>query len=180
MRKTRIGVLFTISTLVVLRARTASAGPSAALLVGDGFKDGYNLGLGVRGGYTLPMNVYLGGTFVYHLGKSEPTQSGDAKLSLFYLGAEGGYEINAGPLIVRPFLGLGYANVMATVPGYCVGSVCAAPTSLSDGRVGIWPGATALFPVGNLFFGADLRYVVLVNTEDSNAISFFVTGGTTF
>src|SRR3954468_20558779 len=71
---------------------------SVAGLLGYGFKDGVGLGLGVRGGYTLPMNVYIGGTFVYHLGKSQSTPIGDVKTNIYYFGVEGGYDIVAGPV----------------------------------------------------------------------------------
>jgi len=178
MRTIRIGVA--VAAAALASTHTASAGPSAALLVGDGFKDGYNVGIGARGGFTLPMSLYLGGTFVFHVGKSEPTQFGDAKANVFYLGPEVGYDIAAGPLTIRPYLGVGFANVMATTPGYCTGSVCGPAVSSSQGQAVLWPGATLLYPVGNLFVGADLRYVVVLDTEDFNALTFFVTGGTTF
>ena len=74
MRLSRIGWLGAAFALVALHTNTASAaGGSAALLLGEGFKDGYNFGVGARVGFTLPMNVYVGGTFVYHLGKTEPS-----------------------------------------------------------------------------------------------------------
>src|SRR5258707_15835289 len=63
---------------------------SAAALLGNAFKDGVGIGLGVRGGYTLPMNLYVGGTFIYHLGKSEASPFGDLKVNIYYFGAEVG------------------------------------------------------------------------------------------
>jgi hypothetical protein len=181
MRPFRIGIVCGAFALFALHATTAAAaGPSAALLLGEGFKDGYNFGIGVRGGFTLPMSLYLGGTFVYHLGSSEGTLTGDVKDNLFYFGAEGGYELSAGPLTVRPYLGLGYANVMATRPPFCIGSVCGPSTSNSAGKGTFWPGVTAIFPIGNLFVGGDLRYVILLDADDANAFSLFATGGTTF
>jgi hypothetical protein len=96
-----------------------SRADSAAALLGYGFKDGVGLGLGARGGYTLPMNVYLGGTFVYHLGKSV----GGASVNIFYLGVEGGYDITAGPFVIRPFLGLGPAFAHVSAPAITFGGV---------------------------------------------------------
>jgi hypothetical protein len=181
MRLSRIAILGATSALFVLHATAASAaGPSAALMLGEGFKDGYRFGIGARAGFTLPMSVYLGGTFVYHLGTTEASQTGDVKLNLFYFGAEGGYELSAGPLTVRPYLGLGYASVMGSAPGYCVGSVCGPEVSKSEGHGAVWPGATAMYPIGNLFIGGDVRYVVLLDADDANAFGIFLTGGTTF
>ena len=155
---------------------TAGHGSAAALL-GYGFKDGVNLGLGVRGGYTLPMNLYLGGTFVYHLGKSESTAFGDAKTHLYYFGVEGGYDINAAPVVVRPYLGLGAATATATIPGGSFGGVSFPETSASDTKFGVWPGATLLYPIGNAFVGADARFLIV---SDFNAFSAFATGGLQF
>jgi hypothetical protein len=177
MRSLRLGFVGAAFALFLFHTNAArAAGPSAALLLGEGFKDGYNFGFGARGGFTLPMSIYIGGTFIYHLGKSE----GDAKLNVFYFGPEGGYELSAGPLTLRPYLGLGYATVAATIPGYCIGSVCPPPTSVSDGKAALWPGVTAIFPVGNLFVGGDVRYVVVLDADDANAFSIFATGGMTF
>src|SRR5437868_5381389 len=94
MHKSAIGTLFALS---MFYAHSASAiGASVGVLAGNGFKDGYNLGFGARGGVTLPLNVYVGGTLVYHLGKSESISGLDVKQNLFYLGAEGGYELGLG------------------------------------------------------------------------------------
>ncbi len=143
---------------------------SVAGLLGYGFKDGLNLGLGVRGGYTLPMNVYIGGTFVYHLGKSE----GGADVNLFYVGPEGGYDIPAGPVVVRPYLGLGVASAKVTSDLSAFGG---GKISDSSSRFAVWPGATVLYPLGNAFVGGDARFLIV---SDFNAFSLFATGGYQF
>jgi len=177
MRSPRIAFAGAVFALFALRASAASAaGPSAALLLGEGFNDPYHFGIGARAGFTLPMNIYIGGTFVYHLG----TSNQDLNQNLFYFGAEGGYELSAGPLTVRPYLGLGYAHVSVTLPPFCVGLVCGSERSTSDGKGAVWPGATAIFPIGSWFVGGDLRYVVVLDAEDANALSIFATGGMTF
>ena len=162
---------FILFAVAILYAPTALAmGPSAAVLVGNGFNDGYNLGFGARAGFTLPLSVYVGGTFVYHLGKTESTPAGDVNLRVLYVGAEGGYDAGVGPLTLRPYLGLGYASATGSALGL----------SSSEGKAALWPGVTALFGLGGLFVGADARYVVLLDTEDANAFSVFATVGTTF
>jgi len=145
-------------------------------LVGYGFKDGMNLGLGVRGGYTLPMNVYLGGTFVYHLGKTESEAGAEASLRSYYLGFEGGYDIAAGPLVIRPYLGLGAHTVTSSVSGN-LGGVQIPEMSSSDTKFALWPGATILYPLGAAFIGADARFVI---RDELNTFSLFATGGVQF
>src|SRR5262245_22452350 len=111
-------VLTAIAVLAVtLTAANAHALGSAGILVGNGFKDGYNIGVGARAGVSLPLlPLYVGGTFVYHLGKTETTAIGDVTTRIFYLGPEAGYETGFFPLSIRPYLGLGYASISASVP----------------------------------------------------------------
>ena len=171
-----------VSMLLVL----ASAAPALAedssptagkigvgALLGYGFKDGVGFGLGVRGGYTLPMNVYLGGTFVYHLGKSE----GEASVNIFYLGVEGGYDISAGPVVVRPYLGLGPAFAHASIPSVQLGGGATVGGSHTETKFGFWPGVTLLYPITGFFIGADMRVLIV---SDFTAFSLFATGGMHF
>ena len=182
MRKLAIGISFVLAASVAstFYAKPASAmGASAGLLVGNGFKDGYNLGIGARGGLTLPMSLYVGGTIVYHLGKTESTPAGDVTANVWYLGGEGGYDLGAGPLTIRPYLGFGYANLRASAPDICVGGTCVGGSN-SQGKLAFWPGVTGLVGVGSLFVGADIRYVLLVDVDDGNAFSAFATVGMSF
>ena len=79
-------------TLTTASARAESVG--GAVLVGHGFDEGYNFGLGIRGGVTTRPGVYVGGTIVTHLGrdgvKTERYERPQTDLS--YAGAEGGWE----------------------------------------------------------------------------------------
>lgn len=146
---------------------------SAGLLLGDGFKDGVGLGFGARLGYTLPMNVYLGGTFLYHFGKSE----GDFSEHLYYFGVEGGYDIYANPVVIRPYLGLGAATATASSPAINFNGQSIGGGSVSDTKFGVWPGVTALYPIQNFFVGADARFLIV---SDFNTFSLFATGGMQF
>ena len=143
---------------------------SAAVLLGDGFKDGIGIGLGARGGYTLPMNVYVGGTFIYHLGKSD----GPVSAHFYYFGVEGGYDLAAGPVIVRPYLGLGDATATATVDFSSIGL---GKQTVSTSNFAAWPGATVLYPLGNVLLGGDARFLIVSN---DNAFSLFATAGYQF
>ncbi len=177
--KLAISMLFAAAASTLYAPTASAMGPSAGLLVGNGFQDGYNIGIGARGGLTLPMNLYVGGTILYHLGKTESTAAGDVTANIWYLGGEGGYDIGVGPLTVRPYLGLGYANLRVSTPDFCGLGTCVGGSN-SEGKLAFWPGVTGLVGIGNIFVGADLRYVLLVDVEDGNAFSAFATGGMSF
>jgi hypothetical protein len=67
-----------------------------------------NFGLGARGGYTLPMNLYLGGSFDYFFGEDHDFVGYEFHTSAWTLSFEGGYDFGITPeLVVRPFGGLG-------------------------------------------------------------------------
>jgi hypothetical protein len=161
--------LFTLLGAATAHAAESPTAGHASIggLLGYGFEDGINLGLGVRGGYTLPMNVYVGGTFVYHLGKSEETPFGDVSVNVYYVGVEGGYDIAVDPVVIRPYLGLG--------PAIAVGSI--GDESESETKFGAWPGATLIYPIGSAFVGGDARFLIV---DDFNAFSVFATGGIQF
>ncbi|HMJ53843.1 MAG TPA: outer membrane beta-barrel protein [Polyangiaceae bacterium] len=180
MRKLTISILLAASAFTFYAETASAMGASAGVLVGNGFKDGYNLGIGARGGVTLPMSLYVGGTILYHLGKTETIAGGDVTANIWYLGAEGGYDLGAGPLTIRPYLGVGYANLRVSAPDVCVLGTCAGGGSHSDGKLAFWPGVTGLIGLGGLFVGADVRYVLLVDVEDGNAFSAFATVGMGF
>lgn len=141
-------------------------------LLGYGFEDGVKLGLGVRGGYTLPMNVYVGGTFLYHLGESEEFGGIETSVNIYYFGVEGGYDLNVEPVVIRPYLGLGAATVSASTDGAGAFDVDASET-----RFAAWPGATVIYPIGNAFVGGDARFLIV---DEANAFSIFATGGIQF
>jgi hypothetical protein len=177
MRKLLVATLFVFATFY---ASSASAlGASAGLLLGNGFEDPYKLGFGARGGVTLPFSLYVGGTFVYHLGTTESTAAGDFTVNAFYFGPEGGYDIDVGPLTIRPYLGLGYVNVRAATPDVCALGVCASGSN-STGKLAFWPGATALVGLGGLFAGLDARYIAVVDADKANAFALYLTGGLQF
>lgn len=172
------------------RAADGAGYGSVGALLGVGFATSSNVadvnpagfGLGVRGGYTLPMNVYIGGTFVYHLGGSTSTPAGDLSFHMLYFGVEGGYDIEAGPVIVRPYLGLGDVIGVGTVPQVCAPIIgCVGGGSASSGAFGLWPGAAVLYPIDNFFVGGDARFVIATgDNSDFTEFSLFATGGLKF
>jgi ABC-type transport system substrate-binding protein len=147
-------------------------GWSAAAMLGFAFND-IGFGIGARGGYTLDSHVYLGGTLLYHFGQDD--------VSAFLIGAEGGYDFLAGPVVIRPYLGLGVSIVSVNVPTYALpGGGTAGGGSASSSNVALWPGCTVLYPIpGNerWFVGGDARILII---NDFNTFALFALGGLRF
>jgi len=91
------------------------------------------------------------------------------------------WSIAMGPRCFAPgfpsYVGLGYAVLTASLAGF----------SASSSTVALWPGATALYPMGNLLLGADARFVITgstTNTDGSaqgfSALGLFATVGYQF
>jgi hypothetical protein len=95
---------------------------SVELLAGDGSElvkvgssgpSAYGFGLGMRAGITLPARLYLGGTFVQHVGwvttASSTTTSSTYRgaYHVTYGGAEIGWAFERHGLLVRPYAGSG-------------------------------------------------------------------------
>ena len=169
----------------LLDAGSASAlGPSAEVLVGyavtddvdDAIAVGYDMGLGARGGFTLPFNFYVGGTFLYHVG----THTNATSSNVWYLGGEGGYEIEAGPITVRPYVGVGYANWRSQWAANSCGLASCSAGIRNVGSAALWPGLTIVGNIGSYFVGGDFRYVVLFDVFDGNTAGAFLTGGVRF
>jgi hypothetical protein len=141
-----------------------------------------NAGLGGRVGYTLTNNIYVGGTLVYHFGSSSQISDGNLTLkgskTLTYFGPEGGYEFVAGPVIVRPFVGIGPA-VLSTTTSYCPAGQPCQDFSSNPVNFAAWIGGTALLPLGSFFVGADLRGVI-VTTDNASSVGAFGTAGMVF
>ena len=152
---------------------------SAAGLVGWGFREGAGFGLGVRGGYTLAQNVYIGGTFMWHAGSSSDTLVSEASSNVYYLGVEGGYDFQVHPVIIRPYIGLG--------PGFghnsgqiCTGGPGINCVSYSDTNTvfAFWFGGTVLYPLNEQWFiGGDFKLTV-IDSEVLPTLAF--TGGLNF
>jgi hypothetical protein len=153
------------------------AGVSAGLLLGYGFDDAYKFGLGARGGYTLPAKVYIGGTFVYHFGESQSFADYSINEHLLYLGAEGGYDfvIPGVPILVRPYLGLGFESVSVSSSGANFTGL-SGPSASASG-LSFWPGAVGLYSITpNISAGLDARVVVATFGGGDTTFALFLTG----
>ncbi len=147
---------------------------------GNELKEGVGtqgVGIGIRGGYTLPIKIYVGAAFVYHLGGSKDKDQVKYSGSTLYLGPEVGYDLDVGPVIVRPYVGLGYgtAKAKAEVGGNSI--------DRSEGGLAFWPGVMARYPIDAFFVGADARYALVTGTDkitNAGGVGVFATVGMSF
>jgi hypothetical protein len=188
-RTSRIVAVVTIALAPsAARGEPPAVGPTAAVLAGYGLEpdtvvaggdvDAYRIGLGARVGTTLPMHVYLGGTFVVHFG-SETSASGeggaqyDARYHVTYWGVEGGYDFGVYHVLLRPYAGTG---VLASV-GHT--TVRGGSTGKHDAFFYVAPGFLAAYRVDAWFVGIDLRMPLPFAEEAIRwAPAIFLTAGT--
>lgn len=160
---------------------TAHLGPSAAVLLGIATNN-LNAGLGGRIGYALANRIYVGGTVAYHFGSSSQMSSDNLTLkggkTLVYFGPEAGYEIPAGPIIMRPYAGIGPA-ILTLSTSYCASGKACQDSSSTGTKFAAWAGGNVVLPLRNFFGGADLRGLV-VTADNVSSIGVFGTVGMVF
>ena len=144
----------------------ASTPISAAVLAGYA-SESLKIGFGVQAGYTI-YGVYLGATFVYHLGTSE----GSASAHVLYPGAEVGYDFFVEGVVVRPYVGVDYALF----------TVSLGSQSTSKGYLGLHPGLHVDYAVPEtpVFVGVDGRVLLIPDVLEDSTPSigvFLVVGG---
>lgn len=125
----------------------------------------YGLGLGLGGGYTLDMGVYLGARFDYFLGDSNTTAGIDSSVNIYQFGLEVGYDLGLAPeLVLRPQLGLGLGTAAFEASGSSFG--VSVDSSDSQSGLAITPGVAALYDMGGFHLRFDLRYNVFSVEQD--------------
>ena len=151
---------------------------SAGLFLGYGIslEDGPNpwgFGFGVRGGYNIDA-IYLGVRFLYYIGEDP--------VSIWELGIEGGYDVAvAENFVLRPQLGLGIANISASIPDFTVMGTTVGGGSVSSSEFYLAPGVSGLYDVtDSVFVGAEARFKIVLADETVKAITLLATGGMRF
>jgi hypothetical protein len=166
----------------LLPSREAGAtGVAIDLIGGYGVDDAYRMGLGARGGVTLPQNLYFGGTFVLHRGRTgvRTEQTTIPQATPMYFGPEGGYDFQISEVTIRPYVGAGCAVILSTGES-CSATSCTRDTSSTDVAVTLWPGVAVTWSTGGLSLGADFRYLAVVGSAYENALAGFATAGLRF
>ena len=171
-----------VGAAVMLAAPSAGAiepaevhtGASVEGLLGVGENE-FLFNFGVRFGWTLPNHVYIGGMLLGHAGNGPyygyygegvayttcyagPGYYGSCGAGTlgFTTGVEGGYDFAAGPVVVRPYGGFGFADVTynyGTIPtnigcpaspgnpqGYCYANY-----SYTTSSFALWGGGSAIY-----------------------------------
>jgi hypothetical protein len=181
---------------VVESAGTAANRPgfSVAGLAGFAFAaSGYGAAFqfGARGGYTLPMHLYLGGDLGYSINS----------FGFFHLQGEVGYDLAVGSaqaLLIRPYAGLGFVYFGGAGGG---GGVCsglsglalqecqagAAEVGVSSGGGGgaagflFSPGCVVAYDITpNFFVGGDARIPIYIGSVSTAGFDLLATGGYKF
>ncbi|MFQ3599614.1 MAG: hypothetical protein SNJ66_14875 [Chloroherpetonaceae bacterium] len=173
---TKKRITFAAVALIALSvvSTDANAQLKGEAMLGYGFDDAFRLGIGVRAGkdglIESQKQIYIGGVFAYHLGKSEG--AGDSKVSanVWYLGGDVGYNIplegQSFTLRASSYIGIANVSVTTSVPQDPFLGGGGGSTSSSSSELMIAPGATAFFPLGNgLTFGADARFFIISNSN---------------
>lgn len=187
-KKITFAALFAVAILFVTSEVNAQLKGEA--MAGYGFKDGYNIGIGVRAGkdglIESQKQIYIGGVFAYHLGKTVETPffGGTSKttVNLWYAGGDVGYNIplEGQSFKLRASAYVGIANISSkfeTSGGGDFG-LGGGSSSGSSTEFMLAPGATFYFPIGSdLTFGADARFFII---SDSNALVVNATIGKSF
>ncbi|MFZ5892281.1 MAG: outer membrane beta-barrel protein [Myxococcota bacterium] len=161
-------------------ARALAADPATAnmLQLGLGFRYGvemnegdfnsWGVGLGVDGGYTLPMAVYVGGTFEYFFGDKVEAAGVEAKGNAWHLMAEGGYDLGLGEnVVIRPKLGAGIGTLRGETCAGALGCTSDSSTSLA-----LAPGVKAMLLTSRFSLSFDTRYALLLDDETAKALIF--------
>jgi hypothetical protein len=162
-RITFVAIMLIAVSFVSTEVRAQFKGEAMA---GYGFEEGFRLGFGVRAGkdglIESQKQVYIGGVFAYHLGRTEGSGNLEVSANVWYLGGDVGYNIplEGQSFSIRASSYLGIATVSAT-SRFLGSSLSASSTEFM-----IAPGATAFFPFGDgLTFGADARFFIVSNSS---------------
>jgi hypothetical protein len=160
---------------------------SAGLLLGWGFKtdrqtaglgaDPYGFAAGIRGGYSLDFNLYVGLFYTFYLGSSQTGSQArvigvpkTTTANYMQFGAEVGYDWWVGPVVIRPSLQIGAALGFTDVTG----------VSRRELDMLLGPGLTVVHPWDMFFIGGDARFAIATGSTGASAFLLALTGGLRF
>ncbi len=143
---------------------------------GDAQVDPYGLGLGMSAGFVLPASIYVGAALRHFFGRdvgetllSDPPIDVERTARLTELTGHVGYDLDLVAVALRPSLGVGYASSAVEVQS----SQADLETSFatSEGVLVLSPGVEGRFPIGVVAGCVELRYEVLLDSQnDASAL----------
>jgi len=176
--------LFGVAALAVSGPTWAGAPTENVIQIAAGFRYGLEMndgdlnpwgsGIGLQGGYTLPIiPVYLGGNFEYFFGGKAQVLTAEVEGHLWQATVEGGYDLGLGPIfVIRPKVGFGVASVSTKS---CFQGICGENT---DTKPVLAPGATFILMTGKVTLSLDARYDLIF--ADQTAKALILTAGIGF
>lgn len=170
-----LGAVVAAGACFVSAPAFAEPATTNSLQIGLGFRYGiemmegdlnpWGVGIGLDAGYTLPMAVYVGGVVEYFFGEEVDVPGGSADSNVWQIMAEGGYDLGAGPIVIRPKVGLGFANFSTET---CLeGFGCADGSST---ELALAPGLSAMAFLPMLSLSADVRYELVFAETTAKAL----------
>lgn len=174
-----------LSLLTLTAAATASAEPAGTaakpqvggvvkygIFTGDGDLNPYGIGIGVNGGYTLDMGLFVGAQFDYFFGGSESQEllgiETEVNVNVYDLMGVVGYDLGLSPgFVLRPQAGLGLTFASGEV---CIADECESGDTESNFTIA--PGVKALYNIGGdfedggLFLSGEAAYHKVFTSED--------------
>lgn len=142
--------------------------PIALTAQGGYAAENLRIGFGLRVGYSIFDQFYVGASFVYHLG----TRFGDTTFGGYYPAGEIGYDYHVQGVTIRPYTGVGM--FVTTVSG-------SSNVVLKGGNaLAVYPGAQIDYQLGPGFIGIDGRVLFILQTGTSASIGLFAVGGVRF
>lgn len=149
----------------------------------DGVSNPQGFGLGVQGGYTFDMGLYVGGTLLWFVGDKEDNLLFEGRFNNLQFSGDLGYDFElVDNLVLRPIVGLGVNRNKLRIT---------APTDDTEADAGFMlaPGVELLFDVTDMIYvGGLFRMPIsfmgdnsLNNDSDVDfSVQGFVTGGVHF
>jgi hypothetical protein len=179
----RLGFIFASACwgALLLHTETAHAQHAQAGVIGgygvatsDVSHDPYRFTIGAQAGITLPIfPLYLGARIMWFTGELENAQLESSmnttalSLSLNYLmyGIDVGFDIEAGPIVLRPLLSAG----RATLSGKLISDNGVYDRNV-DNAIFIAPGLALLVNVCCLYVSGELRYSFLTESDNPDGV----------
>jgi hypothetical protein len=140
--------------------------------------DPYLFSIGVQAGVTLPvLPLYLGARLLWFSGEIQNAQLTSSMnetavafaVNYLMLGADIGYDLELGPIVLRPMLGAG----RATLSGKLIGASGVVDRPV-DNSPFVAPALALLVDVCCLYVSGEVRYTFMTESDNPNGIALLL------